>query len=324
MTRSLSLAVGIAACAAACSSTPQPVFKKFAFPGNAYTGDIQRPYDVLGPVRSRVDFPSLDVAHDEKELCRNYFNKAARDLVKYAKRQGADAVIDVKSVVFLVDGRTETHLTPECSDDGAMGQVLAQGVAVKWKGPGVEAGTWVSPLAKQKEAEAAAAKAELDAKAEKTAKETKSAVAWPTAARSGMPMMPEGGTLVPDADEDEMMASTPREKPEPAQTATTVTAPLTVPLTSPPATAPAIAPAAPAFVPAAPVAEAPAAEGPATVQMVPTTSAAPVRRPAAHRSEPRKTDARKSEGEEARAANAPRLPFADPRAIPGSFRRALP
>lgn len=128
-----------------CASVPEPKFEKFAFPRNAYVGDVQRPYVVLGPVRSKVDYPSLDMGdngHEESRLCRNYYNKAVRDLLKFARRQGADAVVDVQSVVFLEDGRRETYKTPECSDDGAEGQILTQGVAVKWKEAGAESGAW--------------------------------------------------------------------------------------------------------------------------------------------------------------------------------------
>ena len=50
-----------------------------------------------------------------------------------ARHQGADAVVDIKSVVFLENGKQETYSTPECSDDGFEGQILLQGVAIKWK-----------------------------------------------------------------------------------------------------------------------------------------------------------------------------------------------
>src|SRR4051812_17356854 len=129
-----------------CATMPDPKFKKFTFPKNAFVGNVQRPYKALGPVRSKIDYQTLDPAREEKDLCRNYYNRAVRDLVKYAKKQGADAVIDVKSVVFLVDGRTETYSTPECSDEGGDGQVLTQGIAVKWKGKGVESGAWAQPV----------------------------------------------------------------------------------------------------------------------------------------------------------------------------------
>lgn len=87
----------------------------------------------MGLVRTKVDFTTLDPGFDESSLCLNYFNKAARDLVKRAKEKGADAVIDVRSVVFYEGGKSETFPKAECSDDGAEGQVLAQGIAVKWK-----------------------------------------------------------------------------------------------------------------------------------------------------------------------------------------------
>lgn len=137
--------LALLAAASGCATIPEPKFHQYTFPKNAYVGDVQRPYTILGPVRSKVDYQTLDPNHEEKDLCHNYYNKAVRDLVKYAKKQGADAVVDVKSVVFLVDGRTESYPTPECSDDGGDGQVLTQGVAVKWKGGPVENGAWTTP-----------------------------------------------------------------------------------------------------------------------------------------------------------------------------------
>jgi hypothetical protein len=284
---SLLVAAALAAAVVGCSSSPQPKFKRFAFPKNVYSGDVQRPYTVLGPVRARVDYPSLDVAHEEKELCRNYYNKAARDLLKYARKQGADAVIDVKSVVFLVDGRTELHQAPECSDDGMAGQVLTQGIAVRWTGAPVGAGAWVSPLARQKAAEAQAAQAE----AERVAKSGKAAAAlsaeWPKATRPGMPMMPEGGQLVPDLmddpalSDDESMGSEAASAEASAPAAEAAEKPVTGTLSAPLA----------------------APQGPVSA-LPPVPAAAPPRRPAAQKSE------------EASTSAARRLPFADPRAIP--------
>jgi hypothetical protein len=124
---------------------PEPKYERFRFPKNAYVGNVTRPYETLGPVRSKVDFANLDLQREDKEVCHNYYNKSVRELARFAKLQGGDAVIDVKSVVFLQDGRSETHPTPECSDDGAEGQVLTQGIAVKWKAEGTGAGSWTEP-----------------------------------------------------------------------------------------------------------------------------------------------------------------------------------
>lgn len=116
-----------------CATLPEPKVKPYRFPKEeAFYGDVKRPYKTLGLVRSKVNFQSLDFTHEESDLCRNYFNKAVGDLVKIAKNQGGDAVIDIKSVVFLEDGRQETYPSAECSDDGMEGQVLCQGIAVKW------------------------------------------------------------------------------------------------------------------------------------------------------------------------------------------------
>lgn len=102
---------------------------------DAFVGDVKRPYQKLGLVRSRVNFNSLDWVHEEDQLCRNYYNKSVKELVSSAKEKGADAVIQVRSVVFLENGQSETYPTPECADDGEGGQILTEGIAVKWAGP---------------------------------------------------------------------------------------------------------------------------------------------------------------------------------------------
>jgi len=129
------LAVGFAAIGlmGACASMPTASTARYRFPKDAFIGDTDRPYEKLGLVRAKVDFRTLDPVVEEAELCRNHFNKAAGDLLRMARDKGGDAVVDVKSVVFLEDGRTETYPSAECSDEGEEGQVLAQGIAVKWK-----------------------------------------------------------------------------------------------------------------------------------------------------------------------------------------------
>lgn len=115
---------------------PTQRFEIFEFPNQfafAQASSVKRPFEPLGWVRSKVNFQSLDVTRDEAILCRNYYNKAVKQLVDTAKQKGADAVVDIKSVVFLEDGRRELYSTPECSDDGFEGQILVQGVAIKWK-----------------------------------------------------------------------------------------------------------------------------------------------------------------------------------------------
>jgi len=117
-----------------CASLPEIKHKKFTYPVNeAFIKRPKRLYTVLGSVKSRVDFPTLDPNREVDSLCVNYFNSAVHKLVEYAKDKGADAVMDVRSVVFLMNGKMETYPRPECSDDGAEGQVLTQGVAIKWK-----------------------------------------------------------------------------------------------------------------------------------------------------------------------------------------------
>ncbi len=116
-----------------CSTLPEVKHETFRFPKEAYMGKPERPYQVIGAVRSKVNFATLDPAAEDANLCKNYFNKAVSDLVKMAKNKGADAVIDVQSVVFYENGQSESFPKPECSDDGAEGQSLAQGLAVKWE-----------------------------------------------------------------------------------------------------------------------------------------------------------------------------------------------
>ncbi len=130
--RAMGLVASLLVCVG-CTTLPEPKVERHEFPKNAYFNAPEgRPFKPLGEVRTKVEFLSLDPLHDEANLCQNYFNKAVRDLVKRAKDVGGDAVIDVKSVVFLVDGRRELHPRAECSDDGEGAQVLARGIAVKW------------------------------------------------------------------------------------------------------------------------------------------------------------------------------------------------
>lgn len=128
------LAVMIGVGSLACTSMPEVHHKSYTFPKDkAFVGDVKRPYEKLGMVRAEVNFQSLDFSREEDDLCRNYYNKAVRDLVKLAEEKGAQAVIDVKSIVFYQDFRSQVYSTPECSDDGGEGQALVQGVAVVWK-----------------------------------------------------------------------------------------------------------------------------------------------------------------------------------------------
>ena len=123
----------------ACSSLPEPKHSKFSFPEKAVFVNLPtdenkgRPYAVLGWVRTRAVYPTMDQDENNSGLCHNYYNKAARSLLKDAKKVGADAVVEVRSVVLLLDGKTEEHETPQCSDDGAQGEILLRGIAVKYK-----------------------------------------------------------------------------------------------------------------------------------------------------------------------------------------------
>ncbi len=98
------------------------------------TGEFKgRPYERLGEVRSKALYPTMEQDPNSERLCRNYYNKAAKDLLKEALKEDAEAVIKVRSVVFLMDGTIEEHVTPECSDDGAEGEILLRGIPIRWK-----------------------------------------------------------------------------------------------------------------------------------------------------------------------------------------------
>lgn len=117
-----------------CTTLPSIHHKDYSFPHDkAFVGDTKRPYTALGLVRTKVNYQSLDPGREEEDLCRNYYYKAVSDLISLAQEKGGDAVINIKSVVFMEDGHSELYNTPECADDGIEGQILAQGIVVKWK-----------------------------------------------------------------------------------------------------------------------------------------------------------------------------------------------
>jgi len=124
-----------------CASTelPEEHHDHFVFPEyRVYieepTGKaLKAPYKVLGWVRSKESFPTMEQAVVNSEsLCKNYYNKAARQLLKEAEKVKADAVIKVRSIVFMMDGTTTEYPTPECSDDGAEGEILLRGIAIQF------------------------------------------------------------------------------------------------------------------------------------------------------------------------------------------------
>jgi hypothetical protein len=121
-----------------CSTLPTPHVTKYSFPKeDVYVEEKpKRKFNVLGSVRARVNYNSMNPEREEKDLCQNYYNKAVADLLKRAKKEAkADAVAEVRSVVFFLDGTSKTYVTPECSDDGGEGQVLVQGLAIQWERP---------------------------------------------------------------------------------------------------------------------------------------------------------------------------------------------
>lgn len=132
----LLLSLLLTACA---TSLPEERHAKFSFPKQKVylevpTGaDEKRPYEVLGWVKARATFPTMEQEQNSPAICRNYFNKASQSLLKEAVKAGGEAVIKVRSVVLFMDGKFKEYPTPECSDDGAEGEVLVRGVAIRYK-----------------------------------------------------------------------------------------------------------------------------------------------------------------------------------------------
>lgn len=118
-----------------CATIPDPKYTPYSFPEGDVFVDTKptRPFKVLGPVRVRVNYDSLNPDRNEQSLCRNAFNKGAKDLLKRAHRDlKGEAVIEVHSVVYYIDGKSEKFKTPECSDDGGEGQILMEGKAIRY------------------------------------------------------------------------------------------------------------------------------------------------------------------------------------------------
>jgi hypothetical protein len=99
-------------------------------PNGAHEG---QPYETLGWVRAKAEYPTLEQIPNDPALCLNYYNKAVRNLLKEAKKVNGDAVIEIRSVIMFMDGTFEEKKTPECSDDGQEGEILLKGIAIKYK-----------------------------------------------------------------------------------------------------------------------------------------------------------------------------------------------
>ena len=128
------LSLGGALFASACSSMPESKYHRIAFPKkNAYL-DETPPFeaDRLGTVRTKISFPTIDPDHETDEICESAFNQGAHDLLSKATKQyGATAVVEVRSVVFYLDGKRKLYPQAECADDGDEGQILMQATAVR-------------------------------------------------------------------------------------------------------------------------------------------------------------------------------------------------
>jgi hypothetical protein len=120
---------------ASCATLPAPNYTSYSLPEEGVFIDEvpSRKFKVLGLVRVRVNFSTLNPERDEQELCRNYYRKGLRDLLARARRERkADAIMDVESVVYYLDGKLQAFKSPECSDDGGEGQILLQAKAIRY------------------------------------------------------------------------------------------------------------------------------------------------------------------------------------------------
>jgi hypothetical protein len=126
-----------------CSSTPagkKSTEVQRALPvGVSFDEGGGRPYQKVGTVRAWQEFKTeLDESFNDKEFqrrCRLAFREAATKVLKIAQEHGGEAVIQIRSVVFLADGRKEFLPSAECADDGDAGEALVEGIAVRWTGP---------------------------------------------------------------------------------------------------------------------------------------------------------------------------------------------
>src|SRR5690242_13339934 len=77
-----------------CTTLPTVKHKDYTFPKEkAFVEKVTTPYQVLGTVRAKVNYQTLDPSREEDDLCKNYYNKAVIDLVKMARQKGGDAVL---------------------------------------------------------------------------------------------------------------------------------------------------------------------------------------------------------------------------------------
>lgn len=126
----------LAACA---SSLPKERHSVYTFPEREVyveqpTGKrFGQAFKPLGWVKTKVRWPTMEQVPNDQSLCRNYYNKGASQLLDEAEKVGAEAVIQVRSVVLLLNGQLQEHPTPECSDDGAEGEILMKGIAIKYE-----------------------------------------------------------------------------------------------------------------------------------------------------------------------------------------------
>lgn len=136
MIRTQRLALSLVVLFSGCSSLPKVEHKVYRFPpANAFVESppAGKQYTVLGWVRAKTPFVTMDPDTNLKALCANYYNKAVASLLAEAKKAGGDAVAEIRSVTFLLNGKVEEHVTPECSDDGGEGEILVRGVAIRYK-----------------------------------------------------------------------------------------------------------------------------------------------------------------------------------------------
>ena len=134
--RAVALGILLLIDSSACSTVPSVKHNRYPFPDAVFVELPERAFEPMKLLKQKVNFSALDHSDpdlSEEKICRNYYNRGAELLLGRARAQGADAVIDLRTVVALANGEHEIHKGPECFNDGQEGQILLQGRAVKWK-----------------------------------------------------------------------------------------------------------------------------------------------------------------------------------------------
>lgn len=87
-------------------------------------------YVELGDVKTKINFKMSQMYEDEF-LCQNAYHRGLKDLLHRAEAKGGNAIMNIRSVVFYLDGKNESFKTPECSFETEEGQILMQAKVIR-------------------------------------------------------------------------------------------------------------------------------------------------------------------------------------------------